>query len=172
MMEIIKSFILCLAVIITFNLTSVAQTNFEVPQNVEFKTKEDYIKYEPAVVGAAKWLEETDLDKETDKRKHINAFILEWVSGSPIVNLDITESLSKIYGKNNHLIAVYMAGYAGNFIQNNTSATKFSATKAGLIAMMNVYKKGIDISRSREMEKLIKMTNEGKMDGYINDNFK
>ena len=38
--------------------------------------------------------------------------------------------------------------------------------------MMNVYKKGIEISKSKEMEKLIKVTDENKIDDYINEKFK
>jgi hypothetical protein len=30
------------------------QTKFEVPQNVELKTKDDYAKYETAIIDAAK----------------------------------------------------------------------------------------------------------------------
>jgi hypothetical protein len=35
-----------------------AQKYFEVPQSVELKAKEDYTKYENAIIEAAKWLEE------------------------------------------------------------------------------------------------------------------
>ncbi|HEX5154058.1 MAG TPA: hypothetical protein VFW07_21575 [Parafilimonas sp.] len=153
-------------------LSAHAQTTFEVPQGVELKSKEDYAKYEPAIIDAAKWLEETDLDKETDKRKEVNSFVLQWIAGSPTVNIDINEKLSKIYGKNVQLLGIYLAGYTRNFLENKNAATKFSATKAGLISMMNVYKKGIAVSKSKEMEKLTKLTGENDLDDYINENFK
>jgi hypothetical protein len=167
-----KSFFLSLFFVITFIITATAQTNFDLPQNVELKSKDDYTKYETTMIGAAKWLEETNLDKEAEKRKQINAFVIEWISGSPSLSVDITEQLSKIYGKNTQLLAIYLANYASNFLQNKTSATKFTEVKAGLISMMNVYKRGIDISRSKEMEKVIKLTSENKLDEYINGNFK
>jgi hypothetical protein len=162
----------CLIFFLSGFLASNAQTRFEVPQNVELKPKEDYAKYDSAIISAAKWLEETDLDKETDKRKGVNSFVLQWVSGSPTINIDLTEKLAKLYGKNGQFVMIYMANYARYFLENTTTATKSSATKAGLVSMMNVYKKGIDISRSKEMEKLIKLTDENKLDDYINENFK
>ncbi|MBD0331996.1 MAG: hypothetical protein ICV66_05015 [Chitinophagaceae bacterium] len=167
-----KTFILCLSFGLTSILTVQGQTKFEVPQNVELKTKDDYAKYETAISEAAKWLEETDLNKETEKRQQVNAFVLQWVSGSPTINVDINEQLGKIYGKNAQLLGVYLASYARNFLENKSAATKFSATKAGLISMMNVYKKGIEISKSKEMDKLIKLTDENKLDDYINEKFK
>lgn len=167
-----KTFLLCLVFGLSSILTVQGQTVFEVPQNVELKTKDDYAKYETAIIDAAKWLEETDLNKETEKRQQVNAFVLQWISGSPTINIDINEKLGKIYGKNAQLLGLYLASYARNLLENKNTATKFSATKAGLISMMNVYKKGIEISKSKEMEKLIKLTGENKLDDYINDKFK
>jgi hypothetical protein len=112
------------------------------------------------------------LDKETEKRKQVNGFVSQWVSGSPTVNVDIGENLLKLYGKNAELLGIYIASYARNFLENRNTATKFSATKAGLTSMMNVYEKGINVSRSKELEKLIKLTEENKLDQYINDNFR
>jgi len=167
-----KTLMLCLVFGLTSILTVRGQTKFEVPQNVELKTKDDYAKYETAIIDAAKWLEETDLNKETDKRQQVNTFVVQWISGSPTINVDINEQLGKIYSKNAQLLGLYLASYARNFLENKGTATKFSAIKAGLISMMNVYKKGIEISKSKEMDKLIKLTDENKLDDYINDKFK
>jgi len=163
--------ILCCLFFVLATISVNAQSSFEVPQNVQLNSKEDYAKYETAIIDAAKWLEETDLDKEMDKRKEVNSFVLQWISGSPTVTVDITKKLSKIYDKNIQLLAIYLASYARNFLENKNAATKFSAVKAGLISMMNVYEKQIDISRSKEMEKLIELTKDNKLDNYINKNF-
>jgi hypothetical protein len=167
-----KTFLLCLVFGLTTILTVQAQSKFEVPQNIELKTKDDYAKYETAIIEAAKWLEETDLNKEGEKRQQVNGFVLQWVSGSPTINVEINEQLGKIYGKNAQLLGLYLASYTRNFLENKSTATKFSATKAGIISMMTVYKKGIEISKSKEMDKLIKLTDNNKLDEYINDKFK
>lgn len=167
-----KVFILCLAFGLTSILTAKAQTKFEVPENVKLTEKDDYTKYESKVIEAAKWLEETDLNKETDKRQYVNAFVLQWVSGSPTVSIDINEKLGQIYGKNVELLGLYLASYTRHFLENKTTATKFSATKAALLSIMTVYKKGIKITKNKEMDKLIKSTDENKLDDYIKDNFK
>ena len=171
-MKITKPFLICLIFTLTSVLVVRAQTTFEVPQNVELKSKDDYAKYEPQVIDAAKWLEQTGLDKEIDKRKEVNSFVLQWISGSPTISIDITEKLAKIYGKNDQLLGIYLASYARNFLENKNTATRFSATKGGLTSMMNVYKKGIGITKSKEMDKLINLTDENKLDDYINKNFK
>lgn len=165
-----KTFLLCLVVGLTGMATLQAQTTFEVTQKVELKTQEDYPKYEAAVIEAAKWLEETDLDKELTKRQQVNAFVLQWVSGSPTITVEINPQIAKIYGKNVQLLGIYLASYTKYYLENKGTADKFSAIKAGIISMMNVYKKGIDIKKSKEMEKLIKLTNNNKLDDYIKEN--
>jgi hypothetical protein len=152
-------------------LTVQGQTTFEVPQNVELKSREDYAKYENAIIDAAKWLEETDLNKEIDKRQKVNAFVMRWVEGSPTVNILITEKLIKICDKNTHLLGLYMASYSRYFLEHKGTATNLSAAKAVLLSIMIVYKKGINVTVNKEMDNLIELTNENELDEYIDDYF-
>jgi len=150
---------------------SFAQTEFDLPQDIELKTKEDYTRFEGTLVEAAKWLEQTDLDKEIEKRKLVNAFVLQWVTGSSTVTVDIGTQLAKIYGKDFQLLGLYLASYAKDVIENKSLSNKFTATKAGLTSIMNVYKKGIQVSKNKELDKIIKLT-DGELDGYIISKFK
>jgi len=148
---------------------SFAQVRVDSPWVVQLKTKEDYKKYEPEVVEAAKWLEQTDLDKETDKRRQINTFVLQWLSGTPDVVIAIGEDLQKLLDDNAPLLTIYLASYARHIIENKGSFTKFTATKAGLTAVLNVYKKGIGIHKTRGLTQLAKMSESG-LDNYITEN--
>ncbi|MTH15979.1 hypothetical protein [Flavobacterium sp. LC2016-01] len=160
------TFIITLFVTISMN----SQTKFDLPENIELKRDSDYAKYENDIVSAAKWLEETDLNTETDKRKQVDAFIIKWVSGTPNITVEMNSCLMKLYGKNNELLALYMASYSAYFIQNAT-ADKTAAVKAGIVSMINVYKKGISITKSKEMEKAIEAYDQNKFDEYIAKNF-
>lgn len=171
-MKKITTLLFALACMFVCNSILLAQTKFNVPANYELVVKEDYAKYEADIIAASKWLEETDLDRDEDKRKEVSAFVMKWIIGSPTVTIDLSEKISKIYGKNTSLLINYMAAYSAYCLQNKSSATKPAATKAGLISMMNAYKKDINIKKSKEMEKLIKLTEENKLEEYIAENFK
>jgi hypothetical protein len=134
---------------------------------VELNSASDFVKYENDIIQAAKWLEETDLNKETEKRNAVNAFAIKWISGSPTITVEVNDALGKIYGDNNQLLALYLASYSRNYIELKEKATKQTATKAGIVSMINVYKKGIEITKSKEMDKVIKLEKEDKIDGYI-----
>jgi hypothetical protein len=166
-----KQFIICLALGLLSFVTLKAQTKFEIPKNVELNSNDDYSKYESTIIDAAKWLEETDLDEEREKRQDVNAFVVDWITGSPTVKVIVNSQLVKLYSKNEQLLAVYFASYSRNCLENKATSTKTSATKAALISIMNVYKKGIYITKNKEMDELIKLTNDNKLDDYIKDNF-
>ena len=163
-------------IIITFVLTLFAaisvtsQTKFDLPQNIELNKASDYAKYENDIVSAAKWLEETDLNQEAKKRKQVDVFIIKWVSGTPNFTIDMNQSLIKLYGDNHELLVLFMASYSAYSLENK-NANKTAATKTGIVSMINVYKKGISIKKSKEMEKAIKALDQNKLDEYIQKNF-
>ena len=66
---------------------------------------------------------------------------------------------------------VFFAGFSKYFIENKNTVTKLTATKAGLISVMTVYKKGIGVTKSQEIENLIKLTSDNKLEEYIKSNF-
>jgi len=162
------SFALLLALSFTAS-TTFAQTSFEVPDAV-LNTKEDYAKHEADVIAAAKWLEETDLDKERDKRTQVGAFVVKWILGSPTVHVEMNRPLLNLIGKNDALLTIYMASYARHTLENK-GADKFASNKAALQSLINVYKKGISIKESKEMEKISKMSDED-LEKYIASKFK
>ena len=152
----------------TINLE--AQESFEIPVYAKPVSKQDSIIMKRDVVESTKWIEETDLNKDIIKRKKINAFVLQWYIDNISLNMSLVEKLSDMNEGNSDLLLVFFAGSSRYYIENEISNTKFAATKAGLTSVMNVYKKGIGVTKSEELENLINLTT-GKLDKYIEDNF-
>ena len=153
-------------------LTANAQVKLEIPaETVDLKTKEDFVKYESVVVNAAKWLELTPLNKQKAQRKELGIFTFKWVVNNPTLDVQLNERLSQIYGKNDELLIIYLANYARNIIENKEAATKFTATKAALTSIMNVYQKGVRITKTTEMDELIKLTKDNKLDEFVTNHF-
>ena len=132
----------------------VGQAKFELPKNIELKTKEDYTKYQGTVVGAEKWMEETDLDQQTEKRQAINQFIVQWVAGSPTVTISLDESLAQLTEKNPDLLALYLASYSKYIIEHKNDPSNFNAARAALTSISKVYRKGINVYRNKRLEGL------------------
>jgi thioredoxin-related protein len=169
-MKFISKVITILLVVLMVQQKAMAQVDFDVPEYT-LVAKEDYAKYEKDIIDAAQWLEEKDLDKGEAKRKRVGAFVFKWLEGSPTVTLVFFDQLGKIYGKNTDLLIIYIARYCAYCIQHKEDTTSHAPNKAALTAMMAVYKKDINIKKSKEMENLIKQTEEGKLDEYIDKYF-
>jgi len=145
---------------------------FEVPQKYELKQAADYAKYEKDIIEAAKWLKETPLNEQPDKRKEISKFVLTWVNGSPTVNVEINPTIMDFEKKNEGMLIIYMASSARFVLENNYSKDMQSKHKAALRDMMSVYKTGNGIKKDKKMEKLIKSDEEGKLDEWLSENLK
>jgi hypothetical protein len=135
---------------------------------INFTTTEDYLKHEAIVIEAAKWLESTPPDENDAMRKKVNAFVIKYLSGSPNVTLTLDVAITDLFDENAHLLVLYMASYSRYCLEHKGSANRQSATKAGLLSTINVYKKGIGISRDKNLAKLTKMT-DAELDQYITD---
>lgn len=146
-----------------------AQTVFEVPQNLELKTEADYARYEADVIKAAKWLEETDLDKEEEKRKRVNAFVLAWLTGTPKVSMTVNVGLINHTKDNTNLLGIYMASYA-RYCLEHTGALEKDAKRFALESIAKVYQKKIGVKKNKLMEKLAKAIAEGKLEEHVAKN--
>jgi len=159
-----------LLIFVLFNTQlSFAQKKFDVPEKYEMNSAADYAKYEEAIINAARWLENTDLDKELDKRQKVNAFVLKWIAGSPTVTIELSEGIGKLCSKNEELFGIYLSAYSRSVLENKKTTTKFLATKASLLAILKVYRKGIGINKNKEMDRLSRMEEDNKLDAYIRD---
>lgn len=159
-----KIFFLTFLMIISSTYT-IAQTT---PQNA---IKEDLTESEAQVVRAANWIITTGLSVELEKRKGINSIVLKWYIDTITLNISLVEKLSAIYGDNSDLLMMFFAGYSKFYLENKKTATNSASTKAGLISLINVYKKGIGVTKSEELEKLITLADANKLDDYVKNNF-
>ena len=147
-------------------------TKFEVPKGYEFKTKEDYAKYEKDIIEAAKWLYDFPFNDQPEKRKEVSAFIVAWCNGSPNVDIELVPSILDFEEKNNGMLTLYMASSAKYVLENNYSKDMRAKHKAALMDMIMVYKIGLGIKKDKKMEKLIKAADAGKIDEWIESNMK
>ena len=163
--------LLLLVIVILLSYNAYSQSVFEVPRDVILTTKPDYAKYNSAIIGAANWIEQTDLDKEKEKRVKVNDFVMKWISGSPTVSVPINEGVMKLIGKNSQLLMVYMSSFAKTVLEHPDVNNLVAQEKAGITSIANVYKKGIEIQKNKELERVMRLT-DSELDSYIAERFK
>lgn len=162
----------CLFVALLLSVNSAFSQEFNVPENYQLNSREDYTKYEKDIIGAAKWLVTTPLNEQQEKRKEISAFVVKWVNGSPAVNVEINPTIMDFEKKNAGMLTIYMSSSARYVLENNYSSDMRAKHKAALHDMITIYKSGKGIRKDKKMEKLIKSDDDGKLDEWLADNLK
>lgn len=166
-----KYFILFFGLSLSVFYPCLAQTSFSVPQQVRMSTAEDYKRYHKDIIAAAKWLQETPMDRETEKRKAVNAFVMQWITGTDQVSLGVNSKLGEIMQENPELFAVYAAVYSRHILEQKGAGKEQDAIRAGLLAIINIYNKGAGVKKSKTMAELARLAELKKLDDYIKHDF-
>ena len=154
---------LCMALI-------VCAQEFDVPVNYKFEKADDFARYEPSVVQAIHWINETPLDQDGSKRKEINAFLLQWMSGSPTVHLEIKQEIVTFVGSPD-LLMIFMGGWTKYSLESKDFNNKVAGNLAGVEAVIAFYQKNRKaIGKDKAVEKYIKLKDSGKLQAYIEQN--
>jgi len=154
--------------ILAFNL--VAQ-EFEVPKNYVIKQKEDFSKYEGEVLKGIDWLTQTPLNTQPEKRKEINAFVMIWLTGSPDVSIDIKPEIVNFMKPNADLLIIFMCGWTKYSLETKDYNNKIKGNQKGVETVIEFYMKNKEnMKKDKNVEKYIKLKEEGKLEDYISKN--
>lgn len=151
---------------------SLYSQSFQVPENYVLKVAADYSKYEQAVIAAAKWLKQTPFSEQEEKRKAAAKFLLDWINGSPTVDVELNETIMDFEKKNEGMLIIFMSACARYVLENNYSKDMRAKHRAALRDVIAVYQSGNGIKKDKKIEKLIKSEEAGKLDEWLEENLK
>lgn len=146
--------------------------DFQLPANIVLKKDADYARYERDVIAAVNWLEATPLNEQAAKRKEVNAFLTQWISGTPTVTVKMYAQIMVFYDANPDLLMNYMGGWTRYALEHPGNADDFSANMAGLRSVINAYKAGKGVKKDAKTDKLLKLDKDGKLEAWARDHFK
>lgn len=145
---------------------SLQAQSFEVPEGYAFTTKDDYGTYEKQVIGAVNWLEQTPLNQEAAKRKEVNTFLLKYLTGSPVVTVELQAFVMELTKKNPDLLMAFMAGWAKYKLENPAATDKVKLNTEGVKTMLKIYSLG-GACKDKNIEKLAKLASGGELEAWV-----
>jgi hypothetical protein len=99
--------------------------------------------------------------------------MVKWISGSPSVSITLdADVVSKLADKNEQLLVLFMAGWTRYALENNYSKDNQKGYLEGLKSLINVYKKGIDIKKDKDVEKFVELHEKGELEAWVKENVK
>ena len=139
-------------------------------EEFRLETAEDYAKYEQLVINGHNWLLNTPVEQEVAKRKEINGFLVQWISGSPSVSVEITESIVTYLGCPDCLM-MFMSGWTAKALESGDFDNKFEGNLAGTESVIAFYKSNKKVlGKNKAIEKLAKLKEKGKLKDFIREN--
>lgn len=103
--------------IVCLSLSSWSQ-GFEVPQDYNLSTAEDFRSYNNDIIDCAVWLYDKPFDAEKEKHAQAQEFFFSWMVGTPDVSVQLTHKVAKLTVKNPGLLLIYLSCYAKEVLEN------------------------------------------------------
>ncbi len=129
-----------LFIFFTLVLISTKAQEFDVPNNYNFKNDADLEKYQSAIIDCIKWLEKTPPQEAPNKRKLAEAFLVQYIEANPKINLSLDKYILDLCKKNDHLLSIFIGGWAKYCIENNYDTNDISSNYAGMNSLINYYR--------------------------------
>ncbi|MEM1359261.1 MAG: hypothetical protein AAGF89_13720 [Bacteroidota bacterium] len=146
--------------------TGLSAQEFSVPKNIKLETKEDYIAQQDQVVAAVNWLQNTPVSQQAAKRKAVNAYLLQWLTGTPTVTLSLDGSIATFMECGDCLM-MYMGTYAKSSIENGKT-DELANQLAAVRAVMDLYTKNkAALGKNQGVEKYLKLAKKGKLESTL-----
>ena len=92
------------------------------------------------MLATINWLEASPLPADSPQRKEANQFLMEWISGSPTVSVQMQPYLTDLYGKNPDLLMAFLGGWTRYAIQHPTDKDQLTLQVEGVKGMLASYK--------------------------------
>jgi hypothetical protein len=143
-----------------------------IPDKFEPAKASDYKEYEEEVLICIEWLKDTPMQESRETRKLANAFLLQWISGSPSVQIELREQVMSLVENNPDLLAIYLGGWTQYSLVTPELVPALDGHIKGMEAAVEFYEKNkAALNRDRGMEKLIKLKEKGKMNETLERNW-
>lgn len=159
-----------LSICLCFVSINLVAQEIKIPGELKLENAEDYKKTEALVLQASEWLLETPVTEKADKRKELNTFLMQWISGSPSVSIALVEGIAPLDCPD--CLMSFLSGWTTYSLKNDYSDDQVACAVAGAENAIAFYQKNKPIlGRNADMEKLLKQQKKNKLKKYIQSKF-
>ena len=142
--------------------------DFEVPEDIHLKKAEDFKRYEEDIVACAHWLLETPINTQEQKRAKANAFMMQWLIGSPSVSIELNAGIMTFMESSPELVIIFMSGWTAYVLEGGDKEDTKAATLAGLDYVMRFYTANSrHLGNDKNIERFFKLKEKDKLEQFV-----
>lgn len=139
----------------------------ELPDKYQWKNAEDYSKDKELVKKTLNWLCQTPLSEDLRNRTLANAFVLEWLAGTPELTLNIRTGVLKFPDEHPELLLTFMHGMAYYSLLHPKDESELKRYEAGIKTVVDLAEQSKELSKLSRIKELEKMIKKGKLNAYL-----
>jgi hypothetical protein len=128
----------------------------KLPETYTWNNADDYKKDYDLVKKTLKWLCNTPLGLDVQQRSIANAFVLEWLAGSPQIRVEIETEKLTFYSKHSDLMFSFIHGVALYMMEKPTVQDELTLYTAGYSTVASLASQSEELSKSGELKPLLK----------------
>lgn len=148
--------------------SSRAQSLPPVPANYKLESPDDFKTYQTNVIQCIHWLNETPRGIHPEARQQAEDFLVQWIYGSPYVNVIIEPYIMRLSSKNADLLLSFLFGYSLYQLEHPGDKNLLPANVEGLTYLLNDYHKNLKkLKKDPLIDKVIGLQTAGKLSDWI-----
>lgn len=138
------------------------------PGKITLSAKEDYAKYNQLVVDCVGWLESTSFKTDRKKRSEVQAFIVQWVTGSPDTHVQIDSFALNVWSADSEkLMVLFLGGWSRASILADNDIEDIDALAEAVRTVLRGFELDGAPKKSKEIKRLIKAEEKGTLIEYL-----
>jgi hypothetical protein len=159
--------ILVIAAMVSILVVSATSQDFTVPEGYKYSSQQDYTRAEPDVIRCIAFLETAPMGHA--QRKAANRFLLEWLTGTSHVNVQVLPYVIDLAGKNTDLLSVYLGGWSRLVLQSDKSPEELDCHLAGVRSVLKAYQSCEGIESDDALDALVALEKDGKLGAWVKE---
>ncbi len=141
----------------------------ELPEKYEWNTAEDYANDKDLVKKTLRWLCNTPLGVEVQKRSVANAFVLEWLAGTPELTMNVDTRVLPFETDHPELLYTFMHGMALYMLEHPKETDQIKLHTQGLKVVAELALSSKELSKSRSLKRLLRADRKNKLREYTKE---
>jgi hypothetical protein len=139
----------------------------KLPVNYHWESARDYKRDEDLAIRTLRWLVSTPLNSDLQLRGDANLFVMEWICGSPRIEINIQTEALPFYAEYPDLLFPYIHGVAYCYLSKNTDCNELQAQVEGFNTVAFMVRTDAKLSKVKSFHALLKAYKKGKMASYV-----
>ena len=139
----------------------------KIPDSYHWVSARDYKREEELVIKTLQWLIKTPIHHEIEIRGKANLFVMEWICGSPRIDLVIHSDRLPFYVDYPELLFPYLHGMALCKLVKNEECNELQGMIEGFNIVAFMVLNDTDFKKVKSLQPITKAYKKGKMRAYV-----